>query len=416
MLINKNEMPKFGAKQKKVLTEVGNKEKEPGTIVRDFDTLLDYIGTQKALLTKASFLPPETLKKLNSQMSKPIKVDLKRHTQKSYPHINGLFLLLRTSGLIFLSREKSYPLMVIDKEVYASWQKLNNYERYCNLLEIWLTRGNPEIIKSSSGFRSLPLHPWLAFFVRAIPPQDAHLLGQNKGKGLEISDFKYIPGTHNLGLLEFFGFIEIEHGRLKKGAGWQIAKVKITPLGNALLSLLVSDQEILESFGLIFWDAPLTGQPLGQLQSLLQPYFPKWQNNLITPKQNSFVEGRYIFKVSLGKVWRKISISAHEDFDELSSAILSAFNFDDDHLYSFSYEARFGNEEEVNHPYMEEGGSADEITLGEIALTVGAQISFLFDFGDNWRFDIVLEKIIPEDDKSSPKIIEKQGKPPKQYH
>ena len=413
MFIDINEIPKFGAKEKKILAEV-NKEKAPGNIVKDFDTLLDYIKTQKVLLTKASFLSPETLEKLNDQMTRPIKLDLKRRAQKSYPHTNGLFLLLRVSGLTLISREKSKPLIVIDEEVYASWQELNNYERYCNLLEIWLTRGNPEVIKVTTGFRTLPLSSWGNFFsIRR--DASVYLSDGNKRANFETSDFNSIPSSHNLGLLELFGFIEVEHGHLKKGASWQIARVKTTPLGEALLSLLISDKEILEVLTMFWWDDPIAEQPLGQLQSLLQPYFPEWQNNLVTPKQEEFAEGRYIFKVSLEKIWCRISISAHEKFNAFSYAVLSAFDFDSDHLYRFIYETRFGNEQVVNHPYMEEGPSADEVMLGEIALKVGAQMTFHFDFGDDWRFSIVLEEILPEDDKSSPKMLEQHGKPPEQY-
>ncbi len=36
---------------------------------------------------------------MNERLSEPIQLDLKRPQQKSYPPINGLYLLLRASGL-----------------------------------------------------------------------------------------------------------------------------------------------------------------------------------------------------------------------------------------------------------------------------------------------------------------------------
>jgi hypothetical protein len=43
-------------------------------------------------------------------------------------------------------------------------------------------------------------------------------------------------------------------------------------------------------------------------------------------------------------------------------------------------------------------------------------MEFHFDFGDDWRFDVTLERIEPPDTKvKAPAIIERHGKPPRQY-
>jgi len=43
-------------------------------------------------------------------------------------------------------------------------------------------------------------------------------------------------------------------------------------------------------------------------------------------------------------------------------------------------------------------------------------MKYIFDFGDNWQFDILLEAIDPPNPKvKEAKIIESHGKAPRQY-
>ena len=55
----------------------------------------------------------------------------------------------------------------------------------------------------------------------------------------------------------------------------------------------------------------------------------------------------YIFHVSIpgfGRVWRKIEMEANQTLEELHYAIQAAFEFDDDHLYSFFMSGRAWDE------------------------------------------------------------------------
>ena len=43
-------------------------------------------------------------------------------------------------------------------------------------------------------------------------------------------------------------------------------------------------------------------------------------------------------------------------------------------------------------------------------------MTFLFDFGDNWQFDLILEEIkAPEPNSKKPKLLASHGKAPEQY-
>ena len=65
---------------------------------------------------------------------------------------------------------------------------------------------------------------------------------------------------------------------------------------------------------------------------------------------------------------------------------------------------------------MDEGPWADQVTIGELPMEPGQAMQFHYDFGDDWRFDVKLERIEPPDARiKAPAILEKHGKSPKQY-
>jgi hypothetical protein len=150
-------------------------------------------------------------------------------------------------------------------------------------------------------------------------------------------------------------------------------------------------------------------------QSRLQPYFPDWRETLPLP-ETIMRDGLHVFKVSLGRVWRRIAIPGEMTLEILSEAILDAFDFDNDHLHLFRYRNRFGIFEEVKHPYTEESPSTAEVKVGELPLRPGSMLEYLFDFGDNWLFKVWLEKLEPVNPKlRKPMMIEERGQVRPQY-
>lgn len=72
----------------------------PGSILQDFQTLLNFIGQEGMTVGgKRNLIPQKSLAQINQQLVEPIQTDLQRPQQKSYPTINGLYLLLRATGM-----------------------------------------------------------------------------------------------------------------------------------------------------------------------------------------------------------------------------------------------------------------------------------------------------------------------------
>jgi len=400
----------FSSEHRQVLQDLAIGESGPGTILRDFEMLLGYLRERDLPVTGKHQLPLRVLPEINARLTHPLQLGLKRPQQKSYPHIHGLYLLLRASGLTCIGGTSEKPLLLVDKAVYQVWESLNPTERYGNLLEAWLLRGKPEII--GEHHRPLFLIPEsfreCTYFFAVIPDEGLQIAGDRDAEHW----LPYRPGWHNLGLLELFGLITVQHGPPTPGKGWRIERIHRTTVGDALLALLHTD--FFGDLGNILELEDKGKVPFGVLQPVLQPYFPQWENNLSVPER-AFREGTHIFKVSLGWLWRRIAVPADQTLDALASIILNAVEFDHDHLYRFSYQNRFGALESVNHPYLDEGPWTSDVLVGDVPLRIGQTMTYLFDFGDWWEFDVSLEKVDPDMVIEDSVILEAHGEPPEQY-
>jgi hypothetical protein len=104
---------------------------EPGSITQDFQTLLDIIGDDGILSSgKLCHIPNKLLPEINQRLRQPIETALKRPSQKSYASIHGLYLLLRTTGLVLVTGQGKSQKLVVNQEILPCWQQLNPTERY----------------------------------------------------------------------------------------------------------------------------------------------------------------------------------------------------------------------------------------------------------------------------------------------
>lgn len=416
MMFYMGQVSELTAAHKQVLQRQTIDEQSPGTILKDFDTIIDFVGEKEAGIpvTGTHLLQLKMLKPLNSRLTHTLELGLKRPQQQSYPHINGLYLLLRATGLGKVVAVKKKPHLQIDKDVLPTWTQMNPTERYFTLLETWAIRGQEEIIGERRGtfWSTAPIVRW-SQFSRKVPDNGLIV----KGESGEEKSLRYCPGLYNLALLEMFGLVTIDHGQSQEGEGWQVKRVERRPLGDALLALIST--YLTDNFDEIFgeYDDP-SDYPFGRLQPVIQPYFAEWQNNLTIPEYE-FREGLYIFKVSLPQVWRQIAIPADLTLHDLSITILNAYEFDHDHLYEFIYTNRFGISRRIVHPYMsdiDESPLATDTQIGDLPLEPGAAMIFHYDFGDSWHFEVLLEKIErPDPNVTQPVVRETHGQPPEQY-
>jgi len=414
-------LPTLSSAQENLLRSQVFDDRRPGTILGDFEMLLDFIGTGGIPVGgKHGLLPLSALADLNARLAEPLRVAMKRPLQKSYPVLHGLYLLLRATGLGRVRGAGKHQRLVLDPETLASWQALNPTERYFTLLEAWLLHARGAMLGGrDTFFGGKQLFAVIQLF---------GAIGEDQGSAGEViqghSLNHYEVDGCNLPLLALFGLVDLEQGAPGPKGEWRVQTVRRRPFGQALLAAAFTasagvggipgdeDEPGDES------EDAVVGLPVpifGALQAGLATYFPAWRNNLILPAP-TFREGVHVFRASLGQVWRQIAAAGSMTLDDLAYAILAAYRFDRDHLYCFLLRDPFGLPISVNAPYMNEGHWTDETLVGQVPLEVGQAMLFVFDFGDNWRFTVTLEEVrAPDTRLTKPEVLGGKGEAPEQY-
>lgn len=130
----------------------------------------------------------------------------------------------------------------------------------------------------------------------------------------------------------------------------------------------------------------------------------------------------YRFQVSLAwkkDVWRRVEMRGDQTLDDLHEAIQEAFNWDNDHLYSFFLSGKaWDSKTEYASPYADQGHHADVYRLEYLPLKKGQKFLYLFDYGDELEHIVTLEAVLPgavEKRKKYPCITERQGPSVPQY-
>ncbi len=419
--------------QAECLTRQTFSNTEPGTILNDFQTVLDIIISRGKkgipVSDKLKHFSQKDLIAIDEALGIPFPQDLKRPVMKSFPHISGIYLLLRASGLAEITRVGKKYYLRLNDQVFESWQQLNPTEKYFSLLEAWFLRSREELLGEQTSIFTEG-SKCFQYFTRSLAQ------GQQSVRNYEEQHhLNFLPGSHNMALFHLFGLVEIDAKKPHKGKGWRYSSVTKTPFGDALVSAMS------QVYG--FEDGTMQTNPqdtnfdsiaLGQWQPSLSVYFPDWQQSLASP-EIGFRSGVYTFRVSLGKIWRRIAISADYTLYDLSLTILESVDFDNDHLDQFSFENPFGITQIIPHPQwgpeaispfstnaihtffkMSGNLSTAEFLIGHLPIKVGAVMEYLFDFGDNWEFEVLLESVDEEDEREEyAEIIESKGKAPEQY-
>lgn len=403
----------------------------PGPVVRDFETLLQLIGDDGIEVGgKHRLFPMGRLAEFNARLTLPYHIDLERPQLRSYPNIQGLWLLLRASGIGVVRGRGKGARLFLHPAALESWKSLNPVEKYFSLLEIWLLHGRVEMIGDNGGGISdsslgLCLQLWPTI------PAEGKTLREPTDNDKEWLHFH----AHVLALFHLFGLVEVRQDKPTREGRWYPKHVRPTDFGNALFALIrqielkrwseqIGEEMDESELGFLIARAdgerrqdpdPLRTAPaLGCWQSALNAYFPAWKHNLTAPAV-PVRDGLWIFKVSLGKAWRMIALPSRLSLDDLAHWTLSAFDFDDEHLYEFSFAGTTGATITIGVSEDDEVQAA-ELPIGKLPLELGQSMTFLCDFGDNWQFNVRLERIeTMKHRRAKPVILQECGTAPAQY-
>lgn len=127
--------------------------------------------------------------------------------------------------------------------------------------------------------------------------------------------------------------------------------------------------------------------------------------------------GSYVISVSVGTgCYRHIQISKSATLYKLHKAIINAFDFEDDHAHAFFMDNHYWSGYAAFFSMKMHGDErlTKSYKLEKLNLSKGDQFKYLFDFGDEWRFQC---KVLRELDEQIdiPCVIRTVGESPEQY-
>jgi Plasmid pRiA4b ORF-3-like protein len=143
---------------------------------------------------------------------------------------------------------------------------------------------------------------------------------------------------------------------------------------------------------------------------------------LVLGRRRSEAAGRsvLVFEAELlnvSGVSAKVAVAGHEHLTALHDVIQQAFNWENDHLYSFWLDGEFWGDaaaELVIPGAPDTESRTADVAVDELRLKAGARIAYLFDYGDEWRVMLTLRKRV-NGGNGMPRVAARRGTAPPQY-
>jgi hypothetical protein len=108
----------------------------------------------------------------------------------------------------------------------------------------------------------------------------------------------------------------------------------------------------------------------------------------------------YELKVTLAEVkpfvWRRVRVRGNLSLERLHAVFQLAMGWQDAHLHEWIVNGRRYGQPEPDEPEYEVDDEA-KLTLGGAAPMKGARFEYLYDLGDDWLHEVVVERIDPPD-------------------
>ncbi|MDR2855286.1 MAG: plasmid pRiA4b ORF-3 family protein [Methanomicrobiales archaeon] len=427
------------------------KENDLGVSIYEFIKFCDFIEHEKPFATPKGALSTKACYEVNKLLQYPKAGAKKTDRMDQYPSVSLWFLIAKEAGLIAYTETKGSKSTYTTTSKYVDFKRMNLFSQYLLIFYIWFCFVDGGTQYNEGGLGSIVIRSLDRIFTR-LAENGSEKWIKNDQSGVNIFDEGSDPAQMMMKLfyksahnLRDLGLIEFEEGaKLNKYFKTPIISLlKPTEFGAVIFG--ACEQRKYTAFNVHYEDRyfellydrdaeddPVLDQQRGEafepeMESFVTPFldcFPQGSIDIATIRRilyeydNLHDDNRvFEFKVSLSKkCYRVIRCLPMHTFEDLHLAIQDAFDFGDDHLYAFFLDGKFYSKYAVNSPFTEEPPFADELCLGNCRLTNKQRILYLFDFGDEWTFDIVLDVkydtgVIDEDVK----IIKSVGKSPEQY-
>jgi len=417
----------------------------PIQLIIDFDQFLNEIEHQPkpVHLTKTNkYISKKFLPALNEQMSIKSEVATSNSQQPDYPYIHFFYHLAVGGHLVEIIKiDTNKPELRVTERIKL-YKKLTGTEKYFFLFEtFWVDMNWSELL----GKMNHPVYDLLTdVFKKLMDKKSGFHLNFNRHKLLSnlIADWNnFLLSFDWLGLW----VSEKDQARMdeyQKKNVYFAKTITLTPFGRKIVPILMKDRA-LKKWNRSFrqeigevnpipgsrlpepfnedmdhknWKKDQSSEPFYQAFSSL--FFQRELQQTLPRLERKFTSGVHTFTIAFGtQSWRKVALSAKHTMEDLHQIILSAYEFEDGHLYSFFMDGKKWSSYCIASPFDHSGSAnAAKTTIGSVGMHVGQRFMYLFDYGAEWQFTVSVEQISEtEPEPMHPAIIDGEGTGPEQY-
>ncbi|MDR1540727.1 MAG: plasmid pRiA4b ORF-3 family protein [Clostridiales bacterium] len=393
--------------------------------VTSFKALCDYISERKPEPTKSDFLKNRDCLELNRQIKPPFLNAKPSYSMRYYTSMLVLFEAALASGIIVHKYRNGRSYFDASLK-YSDFLQLNIFSQYFLIFQTWFAKTDMKLALDEKSAEPFKLVDETLEHMRKNAPggfiaKDKALNehGYYTGAGEPVENGSiifYAKENQAFRIFETFGLVETDDG----GDPKFYYRIHPTPFGRSLAeSLKDAKCSIVNVFSPNF-DASLEESYIEGKAELIPiiSCFPEGALDLqaisnITGKGRKMPsEQAYDMVVRYTKTrYRIIRCHGGHTFEELHFAIQSAFGLDSNHLYKFTTA-----DASIYSPLCDEDIKADKAKLCDAIFYENQHIAYLFDFEDNWLFDLEAQFLTDfSEEVTKPFLIKSVGADIDQY-
>lgn len=430
-------------------------------MIQDFEIFTQYLAEEKVYLSHSSLtLKNKDLYEINGRLTKPEENRTPKLPQRAYPLLD-LFYRISREGELFATEGPPTRLALVPTERYKEYGNLSKEEKYLSLLEnFWVNldwKRFQQIYRTTTAYEGLT-----SFLVYSSSCQFNHPILVESSPLEELIQEVAAP----LKYLSYFGFWDLEEIGVIAKNRFAIVEIVPTRLGiylsrvlwqhrdfflwNRMIRNFFDHRSFIEhvlTLEVVAQHAMKNRPPSSFVEALtqkieiqkeildekrgmqwpeepfIQPFLPLFPTSaptkILPPLGEIFKEGRYVLKVTLGRgLWRRIGLFHFHTLEDLSKIIQRTFAMNEDHLYAFFMDNKRWSNAAYYSSMCDEGPYDWEVKIGELNLKKGMRFLYLFDFGSEWHFTIIVEEIEDMDrikKSSKPLLLASKGELPTLY-
>jgi hypothetical protein len=96
-------------------------------------------------------------------------------------------------------------------------------------------------------------------------------------------------------------------------------------------------------------------------------------------------------------VWRRLLVRSETQLSRLHDVLQLVMGWTDSHLHEFELNGRLYRAQDLDDGELEDSEDETRVRLAHLLHQPGDTLLYVYDFGDWWRHDLVVEQIFPAD-------------------